>query len=420
MVQTDDGIHRSPSWLDTLSVMAIDLGDEQSLTLSQLDQSLLLQPSQLQGNPRDALEQLKNGALYWDPIMGVLVGRNHVLHQLGSAKEINLVDFGAPENPKLELVSGTSDSASAHANDLWYLSQFLGDWPQETGRGVKIAVIDSGVAGLPGCLDGAIVDFLSLENPESNAWDNDSSFHGTQCCGVIGSRNFGEPRTSVAPDCGILIGQVSSTKDKGYIAAVEFILLTSWAVAKGARIISFSYVVTETTVSKHANPELFSVVAKNLRQNNAALIFCAAGNADGPLYLPAAADGMIAVSGYLPGKNDMGPVRAHIGLAGFTDVPAKSEFFLGPSQAVASLLPAAGSASHEPAHFALSSAACAFVAGIAALYLEAFETDNLEQILLRMRKCAKPVFDAKSGRSWAGACFPPPKDSNSHHSRGLP
>jgi subtilisin family serine protease len=110
-------------------------------------------------------------------------------------------------------------------------------WGGATGKGVRVAVIDSGIEAnhpaLHGCVDQESGVALSLSadgNVEITEGPNDDLFgHGTACAGII---------HSIAPDARItsvrVLGQMLTGKSQVFIAGL------SWAIERGFDVINLS------------------------------------------------------------------------------------------------------------------------------------------------------------------------------------
>lgn len=297
----------------------------------------------------------------------------------------------------------------------------MGGWPSLQGRGVSVAVIGTGLDSRHERYARTVpdYDFQSLWKPELTE-AIDYARHGTLCAGIIAGATIGADRIAVAPSCRLIVCQHSRWRDEAFIASVEFVLLASWAIReRGARIISFSFGAGRDGFERYADPRVLSRFARRLRKKNRALIFCSAGNSHvdrgEAMTLPARCAGMVAVGGYrLRVADDCGNympdcrIVADAELSGFTRWPAiNRDFLLGPSTGLRSTDNVNSGDVGKMGYLGASSAACAFVSGIAALYMERYPRFTVEQVLLKMQSEAEPVADARGrGWEWRGACFP--------------
>jgi type VII secretion-associated serine protease mycosin len=177
-------------------------------------------------------------------------------------------------------------------------------WKHATGKGVRVAVVDSGVAAGNAHLRDAVVPGRSFVPGDSDpSGRTDVWRHGTAVAGIIGARlHEGSAVIGVAPDSTILPVRVyaqeggegyqppaSQLPDLGRLA--EGI---RWAADNGADVINVSM------SSLRSSPALESAVASAVRRD--VVVVAAGGNRepedapDGNRY-PAALPGVIAVSG---------------------------------------------------------------------------------------------------------------------------
>lgn len=113
-------------------------------------------------------------------------------------------------------------------------------WDTTKGRGINVAVLDTGVYGAHPALNGRVKDFVitdSLPRRISARPSFDAGQHGTHVCGTIAGRKTpGNVSIGIAPEANLLVGAVllgGSTLS----ALLEGI---NWAVEKGADIINLS------------------------------------------------------------------------------------------------------------------------------------------------------------------------------------
>lgn len=127
----------------------------------------------------------------------------------------------------------------AAAETIDYPTKMLGVeqlWKQTKGKGIKVAVLDTGCDLDHPDLDGAI---LAAEDFSGSRYGPlDLNDHGTWCAGVIGARANDSGVIGIAPECQLLIGKVlgdsGAGSDRSIAAGLE------WALAQGADIISMS------------------------------------------------------------------------------------------------------------------------------------------------------------------------------------
>lgn len=115
-------------------------------------------------------------------------------------------------------------------------------WGGATGKGVRVAIVDSGVEAdhprLGGCVDSeGSIEFALDENGEATArvGPHDDSFgHGTACAGII---------HSIAPEASITSVKVLGSNLTG--SAAVFIRGLAWAVEQGFDVVNLSLGTTK-------------------------------------------------------------------------------------------------------------------------------------------------------------------------------
>ncbi|MEK6337530.1 MAG: S8 family serine peptidase [Acidobacteriota bacterium] len=167
-----------------------------------------------------------------------------------------------------------------------------------TGRGIRLAVLDSG-------LDFNHRDFRGRVDPMNTISFVEGSDvldhlgHGTHCAGIAcGPARAAEgPRYGVAPDVGVHIGKVIN--DNGIGAKSRIIAGIDWAIKKGCQVISIS-------IEEDVSPgEPFKADYENAGRRallNSALVIASAGNGSNrrlrparPVSAPANSPSIIAV-----------------------------------------------------------------------------------------------------------------------------
>ncbi|MFJ4624688.1 S8 family serine peptidase [Streptomyces sp. NPDC088812] len=158
-----------------------------------------------------------------------------------------------------------------------------------TGKGVKVAVLDTGWDHDHPDLDGAVVAERNLVADSDNA--DDDNGHGTHVAGIIaGSGAASDGRyEGVAPDASLLVGKVMDASGSGFsIAGME------WAVAQGADVVNMSL----GTRLPSSGTDPLSQAVNTLSAQSEALFVASAGNS-GPgastVGAPAAADAALTV-----------------------------------------------------------------------------------------------------------------------------
>ncbi|MET8686217.1 type VII secretion-associated serine protease mycosin [Streptomyces sp. NPDC004732] len=202
-------------------------------------------------------------------------------------------------------------AAPAHADSVrarqWHLDAMRADemWKTSTGRGITVAVIDSGVDGTIADLRGQVLDgkdFSSLAGDEHT----DDANHGTGTAALIagtGARGGTAGSFGLAPDTKILPIRMSygtersrqGTQLSGY--SRDMAKAIRYAADSQAQILNVSMAAANHRGFKNVDtPELTAAVKYALSKGK--LIFAGVGNdaAKGnPLMYPAATPGVVGV-----------------------------------------------------------------------------------------------------------------------------
>jgi serine protease AprX len=108
----------------------------------------------------------------------------------------------------------------------------LNDKLKSTGKGVGIALIDTGVAPVAGLTSGNVVNGpdLSFEGQDSTLRYRDTNGHGTQLAGIIAARATSKKDTfaGIAPDARLTSVKVAGTN--GAVDVTQVIAAIDWAV----------------------------------------------------------------------------------------------------------------------------------------------------------------------------------------------
>ncbi|MFI1941114.1 type VII secretion-associated serine protease mycosin [Streptomyces purpureus] len=197
-------------------------------------------------------------------------------------------------------------SVPAHAETIrskqWHLDAMGAEkiWKLSTGKGVTVAVIDSGVDKQNPDLLGQVLDGKNLAPDKAGDEHTDYQGHGTGMAGLIagtGKSGGGDGAFGLAPDVKILPVRVpGADKGKGSqkAADVEFNKIAPdairYAVDSGAKVINISMGFRE------GSPQLTEAVKYALDKNS--LIFASVGNSghEGNHFeYPAATPGVVGV-----------------------------------------------------------------------------------------------------------------------------
>ena len=247
-------------------------------------------------------------------------------------------------------------------------------FPQWTGRGVKVAVVDSGVAGDHPDLHVA-GGHNALDDEAADDWRRDVNGHGTHVAGIVASLNAQLGLLGGAPGVELLCAKVLP---RGRLS--DLIEAIEWCVQRGVDIINLSL----------GSPRESVVLDMALREAYDSGITCiaAAGNARSQVAFPAALNTVIAVGAL--GRFGTFPEDSAHSLRETPVVDRRGELFassfsnVGPEIDVCA--PGVAVLSTVPSGYAAwdgTSMASSMVTALAAVILEAcpaIRTGNAEQV----------------------------------------
>lgn len=273
--------------------------------------------------------------------------------------------------------------------EQWHLNVLEAEtvWKTSTGKGVTVAVIDSGIDNRHEDLKTGIV-YSDTTIPESEygtgkrfdaAYQGPEDYfgHGTHVAGIIGARNNGIGCTGIAPDCNLI--SVKALEKQGTTGKGK----TSWvasairlAIEQGADIINLSL-----GGSSVKNEMLYTVI-KEAWQKNIPVI-CAAGNISGKqmIFYPGAYDETIAVSALKQMGDSVTFASSYSNYGDWIDISA-------PGSSIISTIPGGYGTKTG------TSMACPVVAGGVALLLEKKSDLSVEEISSFIYSSATDLGDA--------------------------
>lgn len=239
------------------------------------------------------------------------------------------------------------------------------------GSGVKVAILDTGIAAHPDLVISGGVSFV----PGVVSF-NDGNGHGTHCAGIIGARNNTVGVVGVAPLASLYAVKVLSDAGSGQTSWI--LAGMAWARQNGMKVVSMSLGSNSCQSVAYTNA---------IAQLNAAgvTIVCAAGNSGRPtepfrcVGSPANSTGAIAVAAV-----DANKVRADFSSFGITCCPAGAN-------PVSISAPGVSINSTIPGGYGLKSGtsmACPHVAGAAALVKQRFPLFTPAQVKAKLMATA--------------------------------
>lgn len=163
-----------------------------------------------------------------------------------------------------------------------------------TGSGIKVAIIDTGIDKDHPDLDGNLVDgvnFVKIRGKTiADQWDDDNG-HGTHCAGIVAAVDNEIGVIGVAPEAYLYGVKVLDRGGSGYVSDV--ILGIEWSIEKEMDVISMSLSTTSDVQSLHD--------ACDDAEAAGIVVVAAAGNSgdtdpDSDVLYPAKYDSVIAVA----------------------------------------------------------------------------------------------------------------------------
>jgi subtilisin family serine protease len=274
------------------------------------------------------------------------------------------------------------------------------------GRGVKIAVIDSGIAPHGSLQVAAGRNFLVGEDP--HAWHQDTDGHGTHCAGVLAAIHKAASIWGYVPHATLYALRVFGGVDGGgYASDIRDAL--RWAVREGCDIINLSL------GSQIASS--FLRMALEEAADAGVLCVAAAGNASGPVDFPARLDHVVAVSaigkvGTYPRdsthREAQGRIRSTDQVYFFASFSNRGNEvdLCAPGVAITSTLPYDAFGAWDG-----TSMGCPHIAGIAALALETSPAlgrarRDAERTMLLLDRLLSCCVDVGMARIYQGAGLP--------------
>jgi len=159
-------------------------------------------------------------------------------------------------------------------------------WRETKGEGIKVGVLDTGIALEHPDLKSAILEARDFTRSPSQAYD--AQGHGTHVSGIIAARRNANGIVGVAPESKIIMAKVLN--DEGTGTSANIVAGIRWAVATGADILSMSLGSPEPDEEIHQ--ALLLAISKGV------FVITAAGN-EGPdldtVGYPAGFSEMVAV-----------------------------------------------------------------------------------------------------------------------------
>jgi subtilisin len=257
-------------------------------------------------------------------------------------------------------------------------------WAQATGKGITIAILDSGIQPNHPDLQSAVDLTIDKSYNDSTSW-HDVRGHGTHCIGTIAARRNGLGALGIAPDCRVIVGKVVNDEYGSHPDYLADGIV--WAADHGVHIISMSMGFSQST--QNLDSAVQYAYTKNV------VLVAAGGNNDGGVILkdvlyPAASPHCIAV----------GCVDENNGSGGVSVVSPKLDI-VAPGIGIYS---ADIAKNNFYANRSGTSMAAAFVSGVIALGLEVSlrKSQNIDPNLFRdaLKKSARKLDSSNSSNEF--------------------
>jgi subtilisin family serine protease len=142
-------------------------------------------------------------------------------------------------------------------------------WKETQGEGIKVGVLDTGIALEHPDLQPAILKAQDFTRSPSAAYD--AQGHGTHVSGIIAARRNAQGIVGVAPQSKIIVAKVLN--DEGAGTSQDIVAGIQWAIKSGADILSMSLGSSEPDEEIHQ--ALLLAISKGI------FVITAAGN-EGP------------------------------------------------------------------------------------------------------------------------------------------
>ena len=255
-----------------------------------------------------------------------------------------------------------------------------------SGKGVNVAILDTGFYAKHPDFANRTIEGKSFIDGE--AWDFDGYGHGTHCTGVaLGNISLKDKRRyGIAYESNIFIGKVLADSGKGFTSSILDGI--DWALEKKCSVISLS-LGSSVKIGEKPSAIFEHIGRKALEQNR--LIIAAAGNdSQRPDYLPkpvsspANTESIMAVAAVNESLTiaNFSNAGLNAGDGGRVDISA-------PGVKIFSSYSKNGKSSKLYKNMSGTSMATPHVAGVTALYFEAFPNLSATEIWLKMEKNTK-------------------------------
>lgn len=319
-----------------------------------------LKPADIEVHGGLDLRPLVEGkSIFVDSVLGYVIARDDLAPNI--PQKLDVLRKSASDDPvhlnwRAELFGNDAVFFKPQNDTPWYVER-AGGWPRGLrGGGTTVAVIDDGSSAR--LLKDGKTDFASCRGLDMTPWSiND---HGENCVRAIAESDVEGKRRSPAPDCRIVSAQATRGNGNRHIWLVDLLLMLSWAViCRSAQIVNMSFKLNTCEFNNDKQQSFIGRIAVELLKQNRALIFAAVDDNNNTIGYPARLPGITAVGSYSKGDHGNLNVAAGTDDAWQMKMGAR-ELLFAPE----------GIRISDTEIFTGSSSSCAYVSGVAALYVE--------------------------------------------------
>ena len=278
----------------------------------------------------------------------------------------------------LLLAAVTPASADTYRAAQWWLDDYgvTKAWETATGRGITIAVIDTGIDGQHPDLTGQVVggtDVSGIGSPDGQKLLTPERDHGTKVASLAAGHGVGSAGVKgTAPDAKLL--SISVAFDGGDSSTDQQVADgLSWAVDHGADIVVMSFVMNRPWWT----PEWDKAFLK--AEKAGVLVVAAAGNRG-------SGTDSIGAPATIPGVLAVGGVSRSGRVSSYASTPGSTIGVVAPSERLPGSVPGG-----KREIWNGTSGAAPIVAGIAALVMQAHPDLDTANVVNRILQTADPV-----------------------------
>lgn len=255
-------------------------------------------------------------------------------------------------------------------------------WTRVKGKGVKLAVLDTGVDGLHNDL--RVVEGVSFVSDHNNTLDHsqpwhDDNNHGTQCAGIIAAMHGGIPVYGIAPEVDLYAVKVLDSQTRGNKSRIIAGML--WCLDKEIDVVSMSIAGTPCH-SEAQYSAAYQAAAKKLEESGCIVIAAAGNKGRNGVGEPARCPSVMAVTAVDSNNNKLpsaswGPPSLRENQAVEISTPGLNICATAPHS--------------RQENISNTSAACPMVAAAAALIKQMHPTWTPQQIRQHLKDTATPL-----------------------------